>query len=112
MNSSSSSSSIETKLRDTSHPVTQMLVQIHELKQTGIFKSNSDDPSGALSDHDRFVRTLVRALYASQTEEHYEAIYAMWDDAPFRDVARMMIRTIHNLIMANYKIPSSVVVVA
>lgn len=104
-------SSIETKLRDTSHPVTQMLVQIHELKQTGIFKSNhSDDATASSSDHDRFVRTLVRALYASQTEEHYEAIYALWDDAPFRDVARMMIRTIHNLIMANYKIPSSVVV--
>ena len=80
------------KMSDMDHPMTRILVEIHSLREQKFFKRSNDE----------FAQTLVRALKKSQTEEHYLAMYALWDDAPFRDVSRMVIRMVFNLIKTSY----------
>lgn len=93
---------LRAKLEDPTHPMTRMLSNVHELASTGAFNTTTvktDDDSG---EEQRFASTLVRALQASNTREHYEAMYALWDDAPFRDISRMLIKLIYKFILSSY----------
>lgn len=86
---------LRAKMEDASHPMTKMLTEIYTLRENSSFKETSDDA---------FANALVNALKASQTEEHYEAMYALWDDSPFKDVARMAIRMIHKYVISTYAV--------
>jgi hypothetical protein len=77
---------LDDKMNDPTHPVTKMLTAIHANKH-----------NGPPLDDDTFKAKIVRAVMKSKTLEHYEALYAMWDDAPFKDVTRMVIKMMFQL---------------
>jgi len=94
---------LRAKLSDTEHPVTRILTHIHEMREQKVFEVfEAKTHLGKCDDDTRFVRRLVRAFEASQTREHYAAFYSLWDDAPFRDVSRMVIKLIYNFIVTHY----------
>jgi hypothetical protein len=79
--------SLDDKLNNMNHPVTKMLAAIHGKGE----QSNSQDIQG-------FKGKMIRALLKSQSKEHYEALYAMWDEAPFKEASRMIIKLIYQII--------------
>jgi hypothetical protein len=87
---------LKAKLNDANHPMTKMLSEIHSLKVQNAFNESNTT--------DSFAFTLVRALKASQTQEHYLAMYALWDDAPFKDISRMMMRMVYKYITTSYRV--------
>jgi len=78
--------SLEDKLNDMNHPVTKMLAAIHAKRE----------PRD--SEEEGFKGKMIRALLKSQSKEHYDALYAMWDEAPFKDASRMIIKLIYQII--------------
>lgn len=82
------------RMEDPSHPVTKMLTDIYALRERHVFDTASSDS---------FASILVDAFRASQSEAHYKAMYALWDDAPFKDVSRMVMRVMHKYIVSSYE---------
>lgn len=76
------------KMSDANHPVSRMLTKIHA---RGTQSVHENDVS--------FKGVMLRALLKSKTTEHYHALYALWDDAPFKEASRLLIKLVFQMMI-------------